>query len=49
LTENLPLTIFVVGAVFVYVVNATYVIRWARKVEGDDTRRRAGTCSPPSR
>ena len=40
MTENLPLTIFVVGAVFVYVVNATYVIRWARKAEGDDTRRR---------
>ena len=41
MTENLPLTIFVVGAVFVHVVNATYVIRGARMAEDDHTRRRS--------
>ena len=40
MNENLPLTVFLIALVLVYVVNATYVIRWARMPEDDDTRRR---------
>ncbi len=38
--EDLPLMIFIVAAVVVYVVNAMYVLRWARMPEDDDAKRR---------
>ena len=40
MTENLPLTLFSVSTVTVYLINAVYLLRSARMQENDDTRQR---------
>jgi hypothetical protein len=40
MSENLPLTLFIVFSVAIYLINAFYLLRWARMPGDDDARRR---------
>ncbi|CAN5179970.1 hypothetical protein BH24ACT17_BH24ACT17_01370 [soil metagenome] len=40
MTENLPLTLFIVVTTVIYLTNAIYLLRWARMPEDNDAKQR---------